>query len=148
MARAHRLLTVAWGVVVGVTVLATSTCGPSSDGSRDAQTAATTDSPPASTDTRTASTLGEICPLVWQALPRGFRHPAARWTTAQEQIEELAAAGNVETRNALNGLVYALSQLSATAPHRGQPWTNARQDFLTALNNLTTRCQFARSQSP
>jgi hypothetical protein len=147
MARAHRrLLNVAWGVVVGVTVLTTSVCGSAGDGNRDAQTAATTASPAASTDTRPAATLGETCPLVWQALPHGFRHPAAKWRAAQEQVEELAAAGDVETRSALGGLVFALDRLSSTAAQGGQPWMNARQDFLIVLSNLAMRCQLAGSQ--
>lgn len=111
--------------------------GCSSDGEGD---------PPSDETEIEAVSLADTCPEVEAALPNGFLPPASKWETYAGELDELAAAGDTETQNALAGLQDAVDTL-ADDPPAGNQFLDADQALLSALDNLADRCKAVGSSA-
>ena len=124
-------------------ILLTSACGGSNEPAQSSKP-----SPDASTsapETRKVS-LHDSCPQVEAALPSGVVPPASRWQGFADKLTGISEAGDLETENALTGLQEAAGMLAAD-PANGQPYLDARQALLEALDNLATRCEAVGSSA-
>lgn len=113
-------------IVIGVLLL-TAARGDAHD---EPSAAKTTSRPP-------ATSLRETCPMVRASLPRHMQ-PFARWQRFGDRLDQLAAAGNTETRNALEPLQNAVDGLVA-GPATGQETVDAEQSSSWSLTIWRTR---------
>jgi hypothetical protein len=120
-------------------ILLTSGCGAS--GVSQAEPAS---APKAAPSPKTS--LLDSCPQVEASLPKGLLPSAAKWQTFATELSGIAKAGDVDTENALEGLRAAVDTL-ASDPASGQPYLDADQALLEALDNLATRCKTVGSSA-
>jgi hypothetical protein len=92
------------------------------------------------------ASLREACPEVEAAMPEGVIPSAARWQKFSVELDELAVAGDVETKNALENLEEAVDRL-AEDPPAGQAYLEAHQALLDAIINLADRCEAVGSSA-
>jgi hypothetical protein len=121
------------GIVIGVLLL-TAACG-----SSDEPSAAKTASRPP------ATALRETCPMVNAGLPSTMQ-PFAIWRHFGDRLDQLAAAGNTETKNALEPVQNAVDVLAA-GPAAGQEALEAEQKFILELDHLANLCAAAGSNA-
>lgn len=121
-------------IVIGVLLL-TAARGDAHD---EPSAAKTTSRPP-------ATSLRETCPMVRASLPRHMQ-PFARWQRFGDRLDQLAAAGNTETRNALEPLQNAVDGLVA-GPATGQETVDAEQKLILELDHLANACTAAGSNA-
>lgn len=97
------------------------------------------DSPASSPSvTTTANSLKDTCPQVEAALP-GIMASSSKIEAARVEIQGLSDSGDVETQNALDGLVQALAAMRDATP--GGEYVDASQKLLAALDDLAIRCK-------
>lgn len=101
---------------------------------------------PAASATAAAVSLRESCPLVEASLPADVAPPAAQWLSYSQKLDTIAAAGDVETQNALSALQDAVDTLAGD-PADGLPRLDARAALRDALDNLATRCKAVGSSA-
>jgi hypothetical protein len=121
-------------IVMGVLLL-TAACGDSDD---EPSAAKTTSRPP-------ATSLRETCPKVSASLPSTMQ-PFARWQRFGDRLDQLVAAGNTETKNALEPVQNAVDVLAA-GPAAGQEAVDAEQKFILELDHLAKVCASAGSNA-
>jgi hypothetical protein len=104
------------------------------------------DSPASSPSvTTTANSLKDTCPQVEAALPTGLVPPSSKFEAARVEIQGLSDSGDVETQNALDGLVKALAAMRDASP--GGEYVDASQKLLAALDDLAIRCKAVGSSA-
>jgi hypothetical protein len=95
---------------------------------------------PTASPTPAGVSLRDTCPEVEQAMKKVdplLDGPGAV-ESASHEVANLAAAGDTETKNALDGLAQALAENADASP--GQEAVDAARSYLDALDNLATRC--------
>jgi hypothetical protein len=96
------------------------------------------DPAPTSTPTPAAASLADTCPLLEQATPAGMLPSRARLAEYADDLQALADAGDVETRNAIAVMQDAVTQLQTAEP--GADYTAAFDTMTNALRTIATRC--------
>jgi hypothetical protein len=130
-------------VQAGVALLALAAgCGGSVEGAADPtpQARSTSADPTPATSPPPAVSLRESCPQVEAALPGGAVPPAAKWREFSAKLDRIAAAGDLETKNAVQNLQQAADALAA-GPPAGDAYLDASEDFLDAVSDLAGRCR-------
>jgi len=91
-------------------------------------------------------TLLQTCPLVESVIVTLNGAPSAQqYGVARAQVQALSIAGNLETQNALAGLLSSLGTLQTA--QAGSEFLAGHQAFLAALNNLAGRCKTVGSSA-
>lgn len=84
--------------------------------------------------------LRETCPEVEAAIRNvDIISPTARMAAAHARVEELSQAGDLETKNALRGVVDGIDEMQTAA--QGQASVDAFDAWTAAVTNLADRCE-------
>ena len=82
--------------------------------------------------------LADTCPLLEAATPTGMMPSNTRLTEYADELQTLADAGDVETRNAIAVMQAAVDQLQTANP--GSDYTAAFDAMTNALRTFAARC--------
>jgi hypothetical protein len=90
--------------------------------------------------------LRETCPEVEAAIRNvDIISPPAKIATAHARVEELAKAGDLETKNALRGVVDVIDEMQTAA--QGQESVDAFDAWTAAVTNLADWCEAVGSSA-
>lgn len=137
-------------MIIAAAVLATALTGCSSDdGDKDTGKVASSESPTSPTPTVEPMTLKEVCPEVEAALPNGFIPKEARLTEFVDKLEELAAGGDTETKNAIAVLQGPTTDMrdAVAADAQGGDLVDANIAWLDGITAFADRCKAAGSSA-
>jgi hypothetical protein len=134
----------AMGIISVMLVGLLAACG-SGDGTTGDSPAAGTPEVSSPTVTASANSLKDTCPLVEAALPSGMVPPSSKFEAARVEIRGLSDSGDVETQNALDGLLRALAAMRDASP--GGEYVDASQKLIAALQDLGIRCKAVGSSA-
>lgn len=82
--------------------------------------------------------LADTCPLLEAATPTGMMPSNTRFAQYADELQTLADAGDVETRNAIAVMQAAVDQLQTANP--GSDYTAAFDAMTNALRTFAARC--------
>jgi hypothetical protein len=100
----------------------------------------------ASTNVASGVGLRETCPRVEAAIRNvDIISPPVKMATAHGRVQALADAGDLETKNALRGVVEVIEEMQTAA--QGQESVDAFSAWTAAVSNLADRCRAVGSSA-
>jgi hypothetical protein len=131
--------------VTGLLVASLTGCGGGATPSAGASTS--TSVTMSATPTAAGATLLRTCPQVESSIITLNGVPnAEQYGASHSRVQALSNAGDLETQNALTGLLASLETLQGTPPG-GSEYLDAHQAFLAALSDLAGRCKTVGSSA-